>query len=192
MMAEVWFTSDHDPGRPERRKRHVGERFGLLVLVEPVFDGNRATRWRCRCDCGGVVVVRTHNLGRMTRSCGCLRREVCRERERAKGHPTHGRVLSYYRRNAMLRHLSWDLTTTEFTALIEADCWYCGAAPQERTLAGKTIVYNGIDRLDNAEGYRADNVVSCCSWCNQAKSTMNLDDFLAWVRRVALRHEILL
>ena len=45
------------------------------------------TRWRCRCQCGGEVVVNRANLtARRTKSCGCLRSENMRLLGRTK-HP---------------------------------------------------------------------------------------------------------
>jgi hypothetical protein len=51
----------------------AGRRFGRLV----VLDYAGASTWRCRCDCGAVLNVKTYalNCGK-TRSCGCLRRET--------------------------------------------------------------------------------------------------------------------
>ncbi len=62
-----------------------GTRAGRLVVVEraePVATpgGRRLPAWRCRCDCGAVVVVPGQSLrGGLTRSCGCLRSEVSRQ-----------------------------------------------------------------------------------------------------------------
>ena len=59
----------------------TGQRFGRLVVVEHAFDGVRYPKnhWRCRCDCGRVVVVSGYNLKyETTKSCGCLRREAIR------------------------------------------------------------------------------------------------------------------
>jgi hypothetical protein len=67
----------------------TGMRFGRLVAVELSHrDARNASFWRCRCDCGGAV---TTHLGRLrlgkTKSCGCLRREMCATRGSV---PSHG------------------------------------------------------------------------------------------------------
>lgn len=59
-------------------------RFGRLVALNKVPAPKETELtgawWRCRCDCGNETVVLSHNLRYgMTRSCGCLRRERCRE-----------------------------------------------------------------------------------------------------------------
>lgn len=67
---------------PKYRKRHrlelEGQRFTRwLVLSKEAPDARGGSMWRCRCDCGNEVVVDGHNLTQgLTRSCGCLRREV--------------------------------------------------------------------------------------------------------------------
>lgn len=56
----------------------AGQRFGHLEVVQR--DGSDRfgnSRWQCRCDCGNLKSIVSHNLkaGR-TRSCGCLRRKT--------------------------------------------------------------------------------------------------------------------
>lgn len=56
----------------------IGERFGLLIVVERSGRSkNGNAKWRCVCDCGGEIVVRSDHLKRgRTTHCGCL----CRDR----------------------------------------------------------------------------------------------------------------
>lgn len=55
-----------------------GERFGRLQVVElGVRPRKGKTMWVCLCDCGQTKSVSANCLQRgVTRSCGCLRREV--------------------------------------------------------------------------------------------------------------------
>lgn len=56
-----------------KHKDLVGERFGRLVASE--YSGNN--KWLCTCDCGNKKIVHTNSLVKgLTKSCGCLRREV--------------------------------------------------------------------------------------------------------------------
>lgn len=64
----------------------TGNRYGLLTVTGRGSDyvypnGKRRPRWDCRCECGNTTLVQTGALtsGR-TRSCGCLRSEMVRER----------------------------------------------------------------------------------------------------------------
>ena len=166
----------------------TGQRFGRLVALARVPSMRRGiTLWRCRCDCGRETVVRYLNLGRITRSCGCLRVEAAKVRERKKNHPTHGGVLSYYLRNAKTRGISWSLTPDQFTTLVTSPCHYCGCAPVERWLKGKMVMWSGVDRVDNTRGYEPGNVVPCCRHCNSAKGSRSVEEFNEWAHRVVHR-----
>jgi hypothetical protein len=59
----------------------TGQTFGRLVVIERAANGAKGNaRWLCRCQCGGQKVVSGLNLrSGKTQSCGCLRREMCRE-----------------------------------------------------------------------------------------------------------------
>lgn len=55
----------------------TGRRFGRLTVIKrEVNASNGATRWLCKCDCGGEKIVERSNLtSGATRSCGCMREE---------------------------------------------------------------------------------------------------------------------
>lgn len=62
----------------------IGDRYGRLLVIGQA-ETVRYSRWRCRCDCGAVVVVSAQLLRQRdgTRSCGCLRRETLQKNGRA-------------------------------------------------------------------------------------------------------------
>jgi hypothetical protein len=45
------------------------------------------------------------------------------------------------------------------------------------------FTYNGIDRIDNSQGYIIDNVVPCCTKCNIAKGRQSIQEFKEWIYR---------
>ncbi len=61
-----------------------GMRFGRLEVIEDAGrrDGSGNVYWRCRCDCGVVKTICASSLwrARYTKSCGCLSRELSRDR----------------------------------------------------------------------------------------------------------------
>lgn len=62
-----------------------GCRYGRLIAIS--FVGNK--RWKCLCDCGNITTVATGEMvSGSTRSCGCLQREL--SRNRCKSRATHG------------------------------------------------------------------------------------------------------
>lgn len=63
----------------------TGERFGRLVVLERAESrgpkGRRKTWWNCKCDCGNEVEVPTARLRNgQTKSCGCLHKDLLREK----------------------------------------------------------------------------------------------------------------
>lgn len=60
-------------------KNEIGNRYGRLTVLELIGvtkrgSGKAAAVWKCLCDCGNITEVRQSHLGKMTRSCGCLRK----------------------------------------------------------------------------------------------------------------------
>lgn len=54
----------------------TGKRFGRLTVIEESGRKNGGVVWRCKCDCGNEVCVRSNTLRRgRTVSCGCYNRE---------------------------------------------------------------------------------------------------------------------
>lgn len=56
---------------------HTGERCGMLTILERVETQGGSgihARWRCRCDCGKTVILRSSQISgkKKQRSCGCL------------------------------------------------------------------------------------------------------------------------
>lgn len=85
-------------------------------------------------------------------------------------------LLNSYKNGARRRGLDFLLTDDEFYILIKQTCFYCGIAPSP---------CNGVDRMNNDLGYFKDNVVTCCSECNSAKSKRPFLNFLNWVKRIS-------
>ena len=56
----------------------TGQRFGGLTVIGFAKKSNdRQYMWKCRCDCGNEIVIRSHSLrSGNTRSCGCLQKET--------------------------------------------------------------------------------------------------------------------
>jgi hypothetical protein len=167
-----------------------GDKFGLLTVVrlgeKPAHVKTRTTYWVCKCECGNEAVVAYTNLLHNQKSCGCLRK--LRKKPRGESGQVKGKIIHSYKKNAEKRSLSWELTNAQATALFKTDCHYCGRPPsQVQTRNNETYTYNGIDRVDNAFGYKEGNVVACCKWCNWAKNEQSLEEFRGWVLCVAER-----
>ena len=118
-----------------------------------------------------------------TRSCGCLKRETnCQ----GKDWDDSARSWLFATRRSQTSR-PWHLSEEQFFILIAGDCHYCRVPPAQRFYEKRRrgfCLYNGLDRVDNSEGYTLENVVSCCVVCNKAKGTMSYEDFMTYLRRV--------
>lgn len=66
----------------------TGRRFDRLKVIERKSPPNnrRECYWLCKCDCGNRVVVAAYSLKNgLSRSCGCLQRELIGDRMRTHG-----------------------------------------------------------------------------------------------------------
>lgn len=92
--------------------------------------------------------------------------------------------LKLYKRyisSAKERNIEFDLSTTTFKRLIHSKCYYCGIEPKQ--IIGN-MEYNGIDRLNNSNGYNIENCLACCKVCNRGKGTMSSSEYLDHLIRI--------
>ncbi|MGL6219188.1 MAG: hypothetical protein ACRC36_14215 [Lacrimispora sphenoides] len=58
-----------------------GKKIGMLKVIKMVRKDGKDTYWECMCDCGKKTVVTAGNLkSGHTKSCGCLHKNVCRQK----------------------------------------------------------------------------------------------------------------
>lgn len=175
----------------------TGQRYGRLVALEfagHLRSGSQPKRaFRFRCDCGVEVVRTVMDVRRLdTMSCGCLKRDNSVDKPAAnrlaEGESGFRALFGKYQRRAKLINQPFTLTREGFSGLTLAPCYYCATKPSQRAKATATAfgayIYNGVDRLDPTQGYIVGNVVPCCGVCNRAKQSMQVHEFLDWVRRV--------
>jgi hypothetical protein len=163
----------------------AGKRFGKLVAREKSKrNGMRGVSWVCQCDCGKRCEAYGGHLRAGQRvSCGCSSEEKIEITGINK-------IMSFYKRKSSLKGRAFNLSFSEFRLLIQSQCHYCGIPPRQKLLrrGGKKLqlAYNGIDRIDSKHGYEIDNCVSACRYCNQAKSDLSVEEFMAHIKRIAL------
>jgi hypothetical protein len=69
-------------GKGYRFKDRAGQRNGRLLFTRPLGRNKHNHHiWEAQCDCGKITATATPHV---TRSCGCLHREVAAETQRAK------------------------------------------------------------------------------------------------------------
>lgn len=96
----------------------------------------------------------------------------------------------HYKRN----YGTMELTIEDFYSYSQMPCVYCNEVgvnctntylsdkkASEKAKNGAYFYYNGIDRLDITKGHTKENIVTCCKYCNFAKSNMTLEQFNQWI-----------
>lgn len=148
----------------------TGQTFGRLTAIERIKPSNdRKYWWKCLCQCGKEVSIRTVSLrSGDTKSCGCYQSE-CSSKTHKKA-PYYWIFTEFQRVNKYKNRL----TTISFEDFVEFtkinNCHYCAAPitwiPHSSNNESKA--YN-LDRMDNSKGYSKDNCVVCCYRCNMVK-----------------------
>lgn len=73
----------------------IGRQFGYLTIIREVKrEGSRRRYWLCRCDCGNEKVVEeSHLKDGHTKSCGCYRKKLLREKRLDLTGERYGRLV---------------------------------------------------------------------------------------------------
>lgn len=190
---------DHNHVLPSRVKDITGQRFGRLQVLEFVGTFKRigsgvvskASKWRCKCDCGRVIeIFRSNLVDGGTKSCGCLIHEQAdRRRPNRKpfGESAAHDVYCFYKNHARKAKRTFDLNEPDFRRLIIMPCNYCGRVltnERKSPRGNGGFKYTGLDRIDSTKGYTVNNIVPCCSYCNFMKRHFTVSEFLSHVRKI--------
>jgi len=172
----------------------------LKVLRFPATEGKRKQQynvWECLCECGNTKEVIEGNLRRGgTKSCGCYQKERAQKLGQKfgvlgklpPGLAALNMLYGQYRHEALERNLVFMITQEQFKDLVVQNCYYCGEPPRSRISKRKGLfIYNGVDRVDNLQGYLTTNCVTSCRRCNLAKNQHTLQEFRDWVFAIARR-----
>lgn len=136
------------------------------------------------------------NRGKLTRSIDEFKQHIINIHNNKIIFPEESRALSknigkikrgykcYYRGSYHSTYDDGNLTFEQFYQLSQCNCYYCGQSPiNKRTFTKISILYNGIDRIDNNLPHNYENSVTCCKYCNSAKGTLTLQEFYDWSKR---------
>lgn len=187
-------------GRPEVK---VGDTWNYLFILAEHESHGKGREVLCRCICGKKRSYIAHFIRRGSiTSCGtCSRkkRPTLPYRRKSKYTPqvaAQRSLFTSYKNKARQAGRPFSLRFDQFCRLISAPCAYCGKGPASVHFRNRktshvshqvSCVYNGIDRVNNSEGYTLDNAVPCCEICNRAKLQMSLPAFKAWIMSVYLK-----
>lgn len=157
----------------------VGDRYTRLTVISPGYSENYQRHWECRCDCGTVIFVLTANLGRGTKSCGCMSREYHAERLRTHG---LGRPPGYAtwagmkgrcfnpRNRCYANYGGRGITVCE--RWLDFAAFYADMGP-------KPTPTSTIERVDNDGHYEPSN----CVWVEKSEQSKNRRPASQWSRK---------
>ena len=172
----------------------IGQKINRWTIIEELSDRRQRTiLYRAKCDCGNEATVSGSQVKNgYSKSCGCLQKEkASKSNSLPKGAAALKKLLTSYKGGARKRGYFWELSDEEAISLFNNTCYYCNTKPSQifpsmvdRHKFNGTILYNGIDRVDNNIGYIKGNVVSCCEICNRMKMALSKDFFIAHIKKI--------
>lgn len=146
----------------------IGQRFGRLTVksfaeyrYQP--NGHKTAYWNCVCDCGETKIVSSGSLKNgATKSCGCLRKEMMRERQ------YRGGKSKLYGVHRMMKKRCYDKNYEHYKNYGQRGITVCDEWLGENGYLAfrKWAESNGykdgltLDRKDNDKGYSPEN----CTW----------------------------
>lgn len=175
-----------------------GDIFGRLTSIKYLrteiskSGKNNKPIWLFKCECGNQCETHCRNvISRGKLSCGCIKKDILTERNKSWKIPVKERatneLIGAYIKSASKRNREFKLTREQFQWFLEQDCYYCGIPPTNLYRPKEKVdkfLYNGIDRVDNSIDYIFENCVPCCKFCNKAKATYSLEEFMDWLNRL--------
>jgi hypothetical protein len=148
----------------------LGQRVGRLLVIE--YAGSSPTSqgalWKCRCDCGNVVVRKGAYLRTAgTRSCGCL------NLDRLHARRTHGSPPEHRCWDAMIRRC-YSAKNPNYRyyggrGITVCKRWRTSFEAFLTDMGPRPSAQHSIERIDNDRGYEPSN----CRWGTKLEQMRN-------------------
>lgn len=165
--------------RRNRAPTPNGTRFGRLVVISQAGTkrtSNRTERqYLCMCDCGESVVVCSGSLrGNLTKSCGCLHRELLRARQLTHGHSIGGVTSTEYGSWKTMRDRCNNPKNSHYgrygaRGIKVCKRWLNSFINFIADMGKKPSPKHSLHRVDNDKGYSHSN----CVWATHEEQMSN-------------------
>lgn len=183
-----------------QKEINKGDVFDKLTVISQeveiikVSNGKRNIKNKrlhvCQCICGNIAKYDASHLN-TGRSKNCSR---CSYKTRPQSEVKYTPLERLFNLSIVQRvkkkNIPLEITIDEYSNIIEANCYYCGAEPLLKRYAGGIIWANGVDRIDSSIGYTLDNCVACCKKCNTMKMDMKVYDFFEQILKIVKHHNL--
>lgn len=162
-------------------------KFGIKVVAGPYLGQGRgsSTKWNFLCKyCENTFISPTTNF-KNVKSCYECRGLVLRKSSEEITWKNHYLIVKGRKHS---KEKGFNLTLEQFVEISKKKCFYCNSDPtatKGHRSWSTYILTNGLDRIDSNMGYLYSNVVSCCKFCNFAKSNRTEKEFYSWVKKLA-------
>lgn len=170
-------------------KDETGMVYGKLTVIKRAENSKFNTAiWLCKCDCGNEKKANANTLRNgKTKCCGCSRKNG----KQRSGDAIYKRAMRATKNDCIKRGIIFNLTLDNFKILMSGNCYYCTQPPYIKKFAyhrnlndDESLYLNGIDRKAPKLGYVIGNVVSCCKYCNRAKSDLSVSEFKKLITKI--------
>jgi len=175
----------------EVRNNQKKFRLKLTELNETHSKLSRPAYVKYECDsCKAVNFLSTRKYWASNKSTGNSRTlcEACTLPHNYSTFPKFSPGYRAYKRGAIERDLSFDLTQIEFNDLTNKPCFFC---KKTEVKSYDKLMSCGIDRKDPTKGYSLSNCLPCCKKCNGMKMSLQFDDFISQIKDIAMNMVLL-
>lgn len=169
--------------RQKSFKDLTGQKFGRFTVISQAPHRYGRTHWYCHCECGNTVSVVTKSLtAGLSKSCGCLDRQMASERMR-----THGKSNTpEYNSWRGMKERCYSPNHKHYAkyggrGIKVCDSWCHDFSSFLADMGEKPSPQHSIDRSDNNMHYSCGHCTECitngwsanCRWSNQSAQCQN-------------------